>query len=108
MSLVPLLKQTGTLRRKSLYWHFPHYRGKLGPHSIVRHGDWKLIKRYDGGKRELYNLAGDLSETEDLAEDMPEMVRRLDERLAAWLKSTGAKLPQPNPDYQGPAQPKRT
>ncbi len=107
VSLVPLLKQTGSLRRRSLFWHFPHYRGGLGPYSIIRSGDWKLIKRYDSGRRELYHLADDLSETKDLAGQMPQRVRDLEEELVAWLTSSGAKLPRPNPDYQGPAQPRR-
>ncbi len=100
VSLTPVLKQTGRLDRDALYWHFPHYRGGLGPYSIIRQGDFKLIKRYATGQRELYNLAKDLSETTDLAEKMPEKVGELDERLAAFLKSCGAKMPRPNPDYK--------
>ncbi len=99
-SIVPLLKQTGKLKREALYWHFPHYRGSLGPYSIIRRGDWKLIKRYATGRRELYNLAEDLSETHDRAEEMPEKVRQLDAQLVQWLKATGAKMPKPNPDYR--------
>ena len=105
-SLVPVLKQTGDLDREAIYWHFPHYRGGLGPYGIIRAGDWKLIERYDGGRRELYNLAEDLGETTDLADRMPEKVRELDEKLAAWLKSTGAKMPKPNPDFEEKAPPK--
>ncbi|MHC4179369.1 MAG: sulfatase [Planctomycetota bacterium] len=100
VSLVPVLKQTGVLRRDAIYWHFPHYRGGLGPYSIIRRGDWKLIRRYESGRRELYNLAKDLSETTDLSKEMPEKVRQLDEKLTAWLRSTGAKLPKPNPDHE--------
>jgi len=99
-NLLPLLNQTGKLKRDAIYWHFPHYRGGLGPYSIIRAGDFKLIKRYASGKRELYNLAEDLSETTDLAEKMPEKVAELDKRLAAWLKSVNAKMPKPNPDYK--------
>ncbi|OHB69451.1 MAG: hypothetical protein A2V70_02830 [Planctomycetes bacterium RBG_13_63_9] len=104
-SLVPLLRQTGALKRQALYWHFPHYRGELGPYSIIRHGDWKLIRRYDGQKRELYNLAADLGERNDLAREMPEKVRQLDAQLSEWLQSTGARLPRPNPDYRPKAVP---
>lgn len=101
ISLMPVLKQTGGLRREALFWHFPHYRGKdVVPYSIIRQGDWKLIKRYEGKTFELFNLKNDLSETTDLAEKMPEKVEELDEQLIRWLKETGAKLPRANPDFQ--------
>jgi len=98
-SIIPLLAQSGTLGRESLFWHFPHYRGRVVPYSIIRKGDWKLIKRYEGRKYELYNLKDDLSEQHDLSDRMPQKVERLDKELAVWLKDTGAKLPKPNPDY---------
>ena len=107
VSLIPVLKQTGMLNRDALYWHFPHYRFARGPYSIIRSGDWKLIKWYQGNEFELFNLADDLGETRDLAEEMPERVGQLDDKLTAWLESAGAKLPRPNPDYTGKAPPKR-
>jgi len=99
----PALDGTGKLPREAIYWHYPHYRGTQ-PHSIVRAGDWKLIKRYDGRQFELFNLANDLGETTDLSDKMPEKVKALDAMLAAWLKDTGAKLPKPNPDYKAQAR----
>jgi arylsulfatase A-like enzyme len=99
----PVLDGTGKLAREAIYWHFPHYRG-TEPHSIVRAGDWKLIKRYDGRQFELFNLADDLSETTDLSDKMPEKVKELDAMLAAWLKDTGAKLPKSNPAYNAQAR----
>ncbi|MCH7988304.1 MAG: sulfatase-like hydrolase/transferase [Planctomycetes bacterium] len=99
-SLTPLLKQTGTLEREDIFWHFPHYRGKVIPYSIIRSGDWKLLKRYDGTQFELYNLKDDLSEENDLAESMPEKVKELDKKLRAYLKESGAHLPKINPDYE--------
>jgi len=63
------------LEREALFWHFPHYRGKdVVPYSIVRAGDWKLIKRYEGKTFELFNLRDDLGETTDLSETYPEKV----------------------------------
>jgi arylsulfatase A-like enzyme len=100
-----VLDGTGKLDRKAIYWHYPHYRGAdTGPYSIVRDGDWKLIKRYDGRQFELFNLADDLSETTDLSDKMPEKVKALDAMLTAWLKDTGAKLPKPNPAYNAQAR----
>jgi arylsulfatase A-like enzyme len=98
VDLRPLLEGSGTLGRDALYWHFPHYRGrgknKIMPYSIIRSGDWKLIRRYDGKPFELFNLRVDLREEFDLSDKMPEKVSALDKRLEAWLKSTGAKLPR--------------
>ena len=100
-NLMPLLTQSGTLHRDAIYWHFPHYRGRkdpVVPYSIIRAGDWKLIKRYEDREFELFNLKNDLGEKKDLATEMPEKVKDLDARLSNWLKTVNAKLPKPNPD----------
>ena len=101
VSLLDHLKSNGTLElnRHALYWHFPHYRGKIVPYSIIREGSWKLIKRYEGKPFELFNLKSDLSEENDLSEILPTKTRQLDAKLRRWLRLTGAKLPKPNPDY---------
>ena len=97
--LTPLLEQSGKLKRKAIYWHFPHFRGGVKPYSIIREGGWKLLKRYAGTPEfELFNLTEDLSETKDLAPDMPEKVKDLDAKLTAALKKQGAKIPRVNPD----------
>ena len=103
--LTPLLAQTGKLKRKAIYWHFPHYRGRIMPYSIIREGDWKLLKRYAGKPEfELFNLAKDLSEKKDLAPDMLEKVKDLDAKLAAALKAQGAKMPRKNPNHKPAAK----
>lgn len=92
-----------SVNRDSLFWHFPHYRiGKeILPYTIIRNGDWKLIKRYEGKEFELFNLADDLGEKEDISLKHPEKVKQLNLEIEAWLKDTGAKVPRPNPDYTG-------
>lgn len=101
VSLVEHLKSNGTksLDREAIFWHFPHYRGDVVPYSIIRAGNWKLIKKYEGKTFELFNLKDDLSEKNDLSDKMPEKVEELNTKLSDWLKATGAKLPIPNPDY---------
>ena len=94
MNLMPVLKGGDSLGRDAIFWHFPHYRGKVIPYSIVRQGDWKLLKRYEGPTYELFNLKDDLSEAKDLAGEMPEKVKALDAVLVKWLEHTGAKLPR--------------
>ncbi len=93
-SLMPALRG-GQLGRDAIYWHFPHYRhADVVPYSIIRAGDWKLIKRYEGKTFELFNLKDDMRETTDLAAQMPEKVKQLDAQLTAWLKQTNALLPR--------------
>jgi len=94
-SLIPLLKQSGSLKRDSIFWHFPHYRGRIAPYSIIRSGKWKLLKRYAGKQHELFNLESDISEKNDLSKTMPEKVTELDTTLTKWLKGVGAKMPKP-------------
>ena len=110
VSILEHLKSNGSkeLGREAIYWHFPHYRGGIVPYSIVRSGDWKLIKRYEGKAFELYNLKEDLSEGKDISEKMPKKVKELDEKLTAWLKATGAKLPKQNPGYKPEAEKSET
>ena len=94
VSLMNHLRTDGTasLQRDAIYWHFPHYRHDPGPYSIIRSGDWKLIRYYEG-IRELYNLKEDLAETKNLAQDLPDKVRALDAQLTQHLEDVGAKLP---------------
>jgi len=98
--LTPLLKQTGPLKREAIFWHFPHYRGRIEPYSIIRAGDFKLLRHWDTGRRELFNLAADIGEKKDLSHAMPAKVKELDGKLTAWLKSSGAKVPKANPAHR--------
>ncbi len=87
-----VLMGSGSLDRTAIYWHFPHYRHKPGPYSIIRDGHWKLIKWYEGPVS-LFNLEADLGETNDLAETMPGRVKQLENKLMAHLRIVGAKIP---------------
>jgi len=100
VSLLPLLKQSGTIERDSLFWHYPHYANQGGkPGAVVRSGEWKLVEFYEEGRRELFHVAKDASESRNLAEQEPARVREMSEKLAAWRKEVGALMPEPNPDY---------
>ena len=95
-SIVPLLKRTGPLKRKAIYFHYPNYAwhgsNKLG--GAVREGDYKLIERYDDDSVELYNLVDDLSEKHDLSREMPQKAADLKRKLDAWLTESGAIMPE--------------
>lgn len=96
-SILSELKQPGSMKRDSIYFHYPHYAfhrdNKMG--SAIRSGDFKLIKYYDGHETVLYNLRKDLGEKHDLARKMPEKTAALLKKLNAWLKETGATFPRP-------------
>lgn len=102
LSLAGHLKSGGesSLQRVDLLWHFPHYRHDPGPYSILRRGDWKLIKWWEGG-HELYDLRKDPGEQSNLAAQNPTTVKMLDEWLVNELTKTGARFPKPNPEYRG-------
>lgn len=101
VSLVKHLRSGGkqAMKRDELFWHFPHYRHAPGPYSIIRKGDYKLIKFYEG-INELFDLAKDPGEKNDLSAAMPEKVTELDKRLMSGLNRMGAKIPKANPDYR--------
>jgi len=93
----------GSLPERPLYWHFPHYRHGPGhdPYSVIRDGDWKLIKFYDPAKVELYNLAEDLGEENELSRRRPERVKELEAKLRNHLNEVGAKQPKLKPATGG-------
>jgi arylsulfatase A-like enzyme len=98
VSLTPLFRG-GKLKRRELYWHYPHYSNQGGePGSAIRDGDWKLIEFHAAGRRELFNLTDDMGEKVNLIERRPDIARKLAAKLAAWRKDTGAILPVKNPN----------
>jgi arylsulfatase A-like enzyme len=100
-SVVPLLKGPGGLRRKAIYWHYPHYSNQGGkPGGAIRSGDFKLIEFYEDDRIELYNLRADLGEQHDLAAEMPDKAAELRQMLHRWRTEVGAVMPQPNPDWK--------
>ena len=123
-SLLPLLEGKNKLEREAIFWHFPGYlngpveRGRdvvfrTRPVTVIRKGDWKLHLYHeewalDGGRAqlatshavELYDLANDIGERNDLANANPAKRDELLDDLLAWVESTDALLPtQPNPKF---------
>jgi arylsulfatase A-like enzyme len=79
VDLLPYLTGENEARpHETLYWRF-------GNQWAIRHGDWKLVVagRSDPAG-ELYNLANDISESKNLAADMPEKVTELKALHEAW------------------------
>jgi arylsulfatase A-like enzyme len=103
VSLAGLLKGTGTLNPRALYWHYPHYHGSGNrPSGAVRAGDYKLIEWYEDGRVELYNLRDDIGERNDLAATLPDKAQELGRMLQTWRKEMGAKMPagEPRSDFE--------
>lgn len=110
ISIVPALhgKQ---LTRDQIFTYFPHnpkVPDWLPPAVSVHDGDWKLIRLFHAGENgqhrwELFNLAEDIGETNDLAAVRPDQVKKLDALIESFLVDTKAVRPIPNPNFN-PAQ----
>lgn len=96
-SLLPVLEESASLPERTLYWYYPHYARRPG--AVVREGSLKLIEFYDPPAVELYDLARDIGETRNLADERPEKVRQLRRKLTSWLLEVGATLHTPNPAF---------
>jgi len=97
-SLVPLLRGRDRLDRDSLYWYYPTYHHST-PALAVREGDWKLIHFLEDDRLELYNLAEDIGEKQNLAAKMPEKAETLKKKLHRWRRELDVPLPEPNPNH---------
>ena len=95
-SLRELLENAGkgTVKRSwpGLVFHRPLLKGQ--PHSAIRVGDYKLVITWSGpwqvAKRELFNLAKDIGEQQNLADQMPEKAAEMAASLISYLKSVNA------------------
>lgn len=102
-SLVPLLTDQADVFRRTapLLFHFPHYGSgpNQKPQSALIDGDLKLVRDWESGTHQLFDLATDSGEQHDLSSthltELEKMIAALDERLVA----ADAQLPTPNPNY---------
>ena len=78
VNLIPYLTgQDDGTPHETIFW-------RVGQRAAIRVGDWKLLRnprRNQGNDWELYNLADDIGESNDLAVSNPEKLR---EMIAAW------------------------
>jgi uncharacterized sulfatase len=78
-------------RRGLVMWVRPPDRpGPRGsfPDLAIRDGNWKLLIHRDGSRPELFDLGVDPKETNNLADQQPDVTRRLSEQVIAWDKQT--------------------
>jgi len=113
ISLAPLLRREGSFPSRPLFWYMPFYDLRWGatPCAVIREGDFKLIESFGdhvdldaaeyrlGHRLEVFNLREDLGERNNLAGKLPQRTAELQKKLHAWILSTGAEIPRPNPRY---------
>lgn len=66
----------------------------FGASCTIRKGDWKLIYYYGTQKKELFNIANDLSEKQNLVQSHPGIVKRLSDELGKYLRKNKAQRPR--------------
>ena len=101
---------TATVKRprEEFVVHFPHYdKDAIGPASAILLGDFKLIRVYETGGLKLFNIAKDPGERDDLAQEMPDKAKELNQRLSDYLTAVNAQMPTANPNYD-PSKPSET
>ncbi|MCA9053032.1 MAG: sulfatase-like hydrolase/transferase [Planctomycetaceae bacterium] len=90
-SLLPLFDGQTIHRKEPLYW-----RNHLAPEQYrvaLRVGDWKIVGSDDLTRFELYNIAEDWQETQDLSAQQPERFAQLKQRLIDYDQSVLAEGP---------------
>ncbi|MDE0002165.1 MAG: sulfatase [Rhodospirillaceae bacterium] len=108
-SLVRLLRGEGNgdvrRSREELVFHFAQPSGQPAsrPSSSIYLENYKLLKFYDTGSIELYDIAGDPREQQDLAGQMPERLEELHRRLMSYLDAVNATIPDPSTMTPGTA-----
>jgi len=83
VSLDRLLLEGDSIGERSLFW-------RMRDEKAMRQGDWKLVQIGDTSP-ELYDLAADIGEQNDVAADQPERVAGMIEELAAWEADVDAR-----------------
>ena len=79
VSLLPALAEDNTVEHDNLWWYHEGNRA-------IRIGDWKLVAAGEEGPWELYNLAVDRTETNDLADEQPARAREMQQAWQARLE----------------------
>lgn len=85
VSLVSTIRENGVLEQGEPIFG---YRAYEDLYASVRSDDWKLLA-YRSGDVKLYNIAKDIKEENDLAQDYPDKVKRLRGQLVEWEREMG-------------------
>jgi arylsulfatase A-like enzyme len=97
VSFAPLLRGEDQDGERSMFWHYPNNWGPTGPgigaSSTIRRGDWKLIYYHADQRYELHDVANDIGETRNLAQDKGRTRTDLAAELREYLAGVNAQMP---------------
>lgn len=88
-SLVPTFRGQ-SIERDAIYWEHEGNRA-------IRQGDWKLVAKGARGQWELYNIANDRSEQNDLAQRFPDRVEAMAALWTAYAERANVLPLNPKP-----------
>ena len=115
VSLRLVLEEKVSQLDRPLFWHFPIYLAvysvhdnenrdslfRTRPGSVIRYGKWKLHYYFENNEVELYNLAEDIGERNNLAKKELEKTEEMVNYLKKWWDETNAPIPKKiNPEYE--------
>ncbi len=115
IGLAPILEEQIDILDRPLYWHFPIYLQAYNVHdnenrdslfrtrpgSVVRYKEWKLHYYFENDEVELYNLAEDIGERNNLAQKKPAKTEEMLNYIKNWWNETHAPIPKTvNLEYQ--------
>jgi len=107
-SLKPLFRDAANSKHAYSRDEFYQFYGKLGYKGYHNFATWATLRKDDyklhydyHGKVELYNIAEDMFEKNDLVKAKPKLAHDMLVQLTDWLKSScnAAYLPKPNPKF---------
>ena len=87
-----MLGRTEPVRARPVFWEYNALGGNLqpalekdrSPTLALRDGSWKMLVNADGTGAELYNLAEDIDESDNLVARYPRRTVRMIQRLLDW------------------------
>ncbi|MFP6678451.1 MAG: sulfatase [Pirellulaceae bacterium] len=106
-----LTGKSDKMRPKKFLMHYPHAPHRSNYFTCYREGDWKVIYHYYPSKAsedshyQLYNLADDPFESQNLAAARTEQLRRMVSGLIAELEHHNAVYPVAKSDGKTPLRP---
>jgi len=83
----------GEIQRERPYLVF-HHAVDRRPQSAIREGNYKLVKTWPDKPLELFDLSKDVSEANNLAKEMPELAKEMEQKLVSFLEEVDAETKQ--------------